>query len=166
MSDHNIQETPVTRALDAMGIPYRFFIHPGSLNSLEQAAEERGQRPEQIIRSIVFRLADAEYIMVLVSGPRQISWPDLRHYLGVSRITMAKKEEVLQRTGYPTGAVSPFGLPQPMRILADESIFEEDEISIGSGVRFTTVIMAREDLRRALHKEFGKIEIACFVECD
>jgi Cys-tRNA(Pro) deacylase len=155
-----INSTPVTRALDEMGIPYRFFVHAGPLHSLEQAAEERGHRPEQVVRSIVFRLAEDEYVMVLVAGPKQISWPALRKYLGVSRVSMAKKEDILSLTGYPTGAVSPFGLPQPMRILADKSVFREDEISIGSGVRYSTVIMKRDNLKRAL----GEVEVGEFLK--
>ena len=153
--------SPVTQDLDAKKIPYRTFIHPGPVASLEQAALERGQRPEQVIRSIVFRLHNDEFVMVLVPGPAQISWLRLREHLSVSRMTMATKEEVLDRTGYQTGSVSPFGLPAPMRTLADEKIFEPDEISIGSGVRNTTVILSSADLRHAL----GKIEIGCFVEC-
>jgi Cys-tRNA(Pro) deacylase len=155
----SIDSTPVTRALDELGVPYRFFAHTGSLESLEQAARERGQRPEQIVRSILFRVADGDYVMVLVAGPQQIAWRTLREHLGVTRMSMADKDEVFQRTGYPTGAVSPFGLPNEMRILVDESVFEEQEISIGSGVRFTTVIMKSADLRRAL----GDIEVGCFV---
>jgi Cys-tRNA(Pro)/Cys-tRNA(Cys) deacylase len=145
-----LDSTPVTRALEGMGIPYRFFRHAGPVSSLEQAARERGQRPEQIIRSILFRLAEDEYVLVLVAGPRQVDWPTLRRYLGVTRMTMAAEEEVLAATGYPLGAVSPFGLPGALRILADESIFVEDEVSIGSGVRYSTVILAQADLRRAL----------------
>lgn len=153
--------SPVTADLTAKGIPHRTFTHPGPVVSLEQAALERGQRPEQVIRSIVFRLHNDEFVMVLVPGPAQISWLRLREHLSVSRMTMATKEEVLDRTGYQTGSVSPFGLPAPMRTLADEKIFEPDEISIGSGVRNTTVILSSADLRHAL----GKIEIGCFVEC-
>jgi Cys-tRNA(Pro) deacylase len=145
-----IQSTPVALALDEMNIPYRLFVHPGPVHSLEQAAEERGQAPEQIIRSILFRLALGEYVMVLMAGPQQISWTALRSYIGRSRLTMAKREEVLQATGYELGAVAPFGLPQPMRILADPSIFTPDEVSIGSGVRGTTIVMQTADLRRAL----------------
>ena len=165
MSQEPISETPVTRALDQMEIPYRFFAHLSQIKSLEQAAKERGQRPEQIIRSILFRLSGDEYVMVLVSGPHQISWPDLRSYLGVSRITMANQDQVLEQTGYPSGAVSPFGLPKPIRILVDENVFNEKEISIGSGIRNSTVIMQSIDLREALQLAFGKIETACFVEC-
>ena len=153
--------SPVTEDLDARGIPYRIYTHPAPVVSLEQAARERGQTPRQVVRSIVFRLPDDEFVMVLVPGPEQISWPRLRERLGVSRMTMASKEEVFEHTGYQTGAVSPFGLPSPMRILVDEKIFDQQEISIGSGVRNTTVILASADLRHAL----GGFEEGCFVEC-
>ena len=58
-------------------------------------------------------------------------------------------------TGYKLGAVSPFGLPSPLRILVDESVFKPVEISIGSGERGLTVILRSEDLKNAL----GDVEI-------
>jgi prolyl-tRNA editing enzyme YbaK/EbsC (Cys-tRNA(Pro) deacylase) len=152
--------TPVTLELDGKKIPYRVFTHPGMVHSLEQAAFERGQRPGQVVRSILFRLNEGEFVMVLVAGPQQISWPLLRDYLRVSRMSMASPGDVLARTGYPTGAVSPFGLPEPVRILVDESVFAEEEVSIGSGVRNTTVILRREDLKMAL----GDFEVGRFTE--
>ena len=152
--------TPVTRYLDEKQIDYRVFTHPGPITSLEQAAHERGQRPEQVVRSIVFRLSDSRFVMVLMAGAQQVSWPALREYLGVTRMTMASPEEVEFHTGYPPGAVSPFGLPKPMRILVDQGVFQEEEISIGSGMRYTTVILGSKDLRRAL----GRIEDSRFTE--
>ena len=152
----NQDRTPVTEYLTRAGIPFQTFRHPRPIHSLEQAAAERGQRPEQIIRSIVFRLAQDEFVMVLVAGPKQISWAALRKYLNQSRLTMASEDEVLQATGYRTGAVSPFGLPSPMRILVDDSVLSEQEISIGSGERGLTILMQRHDLLRALDQvEFG-----------
>ncbi len=147
--------TPVTQALDRAGVPYRFFRHTGVVRSLEQAAQERGQQPQQVVRSLLFRLAEDEFVMVLVAGPRQLSWPRLRAYLGTKRMTMATDEEVLQVTGYPPGAVSPFGLPQPLRLLVDPVVLNQEEVSIGSGVRNTTVILLQEHLRQAL----GQYEI-------
>ena len=91
------------------------------------------------MRSILFRLANDQFVMVLAPGPQQISWPALREHLGVTRMSMASPEEVLERTGYLHGAVSPFGLPSPIRILVDQGVFAEEEISIGSGVRKSTV---------------------------
>lgn len=150
------EQPPVSIALEKLDIPHRVFIHTVPVNSLEQAARERGQRPEQVIRSILFRTGEDEYLMALVAGPAQISWKALRGYLGQSRLTMASEEEVLAVTGYPTGAVSPFGTMRTLsgtgklRVLVDPGVFLEEEISIGSGLRGTTVILQSADLRRAL----------------
>jgi Cys-tRNA(Pro) deacylase len=142
--------TPVTRHLDALRLPYRLFHHPGPVNSLAQAALERNQQPEQVVRSIVFRLAEDRYAMVLMAGARQVDWRTLRRTLGQSRLTMAREEELLAATGYPIGAVSPFGLPGPMPLYVDESVLAEEEISLGSGLRGTTIILRSADLLPAL----------------
>lgn len=152
-------QTPVTRQLDASHIPYRLFLHPQPVNSLEQAARERGQKPEQVVRSIVFRLGQGQFAMVLMAGPSQVSWPRLRQQLGQSRLTMASEGEVLQTTGYRTGAVSPFGLPAPMRVLVDRGVLASGVISLGSGLRGVAVILKSADLLRGLPEaeigEFG-----------
>ncbi|QLQ05578.1 MAG: YbaK/EbsC family protein [Anaerolineae bacterium] len=157
------QETPpVAAALAALGIPHQVFRHVGPLHSLEQAAAERNQAPEQVVRSILFRTGEGRYAMVLVAGPRQISWPALRRFLGQSRLTMASPEEVLAVTGYAIGAVAPFGLPAPIPILLDESVLAQTEVSLGPGVRGVAVILYTADLRRAL----GEAPVGCFTGDD
>jgi Cys-tRNA(Pro) deacylase len=158
--NHMTKKPPVSLALEKLGIPHHVFTHPGPVNSLEQAARERGQRPEQVVRSILFRLGEDQYLMALVAGPAQISWKALRAYLGQSRLTMANEAEVLRVTGYPIGAVSPFGTLRKLRLLVDPGVFAEEEISIGSGVRGTTVILKSADLRRAL----GELEVVELLE--
>jgi len=49
-----------------------------------------------------------------------------------------------------------------MRILVDRSSMQEEEISIGSGVRYTTVIMQHKDFVRAL----GDVEIGDFAAAE
>jgi Cys-tRNA(Pro) deacylase len=143
-------ETPVTRELDQKQIPYELFTHDGPVRSLEQAAAERSQQPEQVVRSLLFRLAQAEFLMVLVAGPQQIDWKQLRRTLGQSRLTMASADELRRITGYEMGAVAPFGLPTPMRILVDQSVLNQTDISLGSGVRGTAVLLKTADLLTAL----------------
>lgn len=144
------ENPPVSLALEELRIPHRVFTHPGVVSSLEQAARERGHRPEQVVRSILFRLKENEYIMVLAAGPAQVSWKALRKHIGQSRISMAGEDEVLEVTGYPIGAVGPFGLPRRVRVLVDKSVLAEEEISIGSGLRGTAVILRSGDLLRGL----------------
>lgn len=146
---------PISIELEKLNIPHRVFTHPKKVSSLEQAAQERGQRPDQVVRSILFRIGEGEYLMALVAGPAQISWKALRAYLGQSRLTMANEAEVLEVTGYPIGAVGPFGTTRQFRILVDPDVFTEEEISIGSGIRGTTVILKSNDLKRAL----GEVEM-------
>ena len=147
--------TPATETLDRLAIPYRLFEHTRIPESLEQAAQDRGQAPEQVVRSLLFRITPGEFVLVLVAGPRQVSWPKLRATLGVSRITMASKQEVLDFTGYPIGAVGPLGLAHPVRLLAGQSVFKPGEVSIGSGVRGLAIIIKSSDLQKAL----GKVEL-------
>lgn len=144
------EKPPASIALESLGIPHRVFKHDGAVESLEQAARERHERPEQVVRSILFRLGEDEYALALVAGPAQISWKKLRKYLEQSRLTMATEEEVLAVTGYRVGAVSPFGTPRPVRVLVDPSVVSEDEVSLGSGVRGTAIIMRSSDLIQGL----------------
>ena len=161
MPDHephkNMESPPVSIALTQLGVGHEVFRHPGPLRSLEQAAEERGQRPSQIVRSILFRVAKGEYRMVLVAGPNQIDWKTLRKHVGTNRLSMASKEEVLSVTGYPWGAVAPFGLVQSVKILVDVSVLKEEIISMGSGIRGVAIILKSADLIQALGEhEFGE----------
>lgn len=149
---------PVAATLVAQGIPHRVFRHAGPVNSLEQAAAERGQQPEQVVRSLLFRLGDDDFAMVLMAGPAQVSWRALRRYFGQSRLTTASEAEVQTVTGYSRGAVAPFGLPRPVRVLIDQSVLAQSEVSMGSGVRGVAVILRTADLQRAL----GDAEIGNF----
>ena len=161
MTNRNIMENqpPVSLALEKLGISHRVFRHARQVTSLEQAASERGQRPEQVVRSIVFRIGEGEFIMALVAGPSQISWKKLRQHLGQSRLTMASEDEVLEVTGYRIGTVSPFGLARPLKVLIDPSVLNEEDISIGSGIRNTGIILKSADLQRGL----GNYEIVQLV---
>ena len=140
---HSAHQPPASLALQKLNIPHRIFRHERHLESLEQAASERGQRPEQVERSILFQIRPEELLMVLVAGPAQVDWKKLRRLVGRSRIRMATEDEVLEVTGYRVGTVSPFGLKDQarpefdrrVRVLIEAHVLKEEEISTGSGSR-------------------------------
>ena len=146
---------PASIALDLLGIPHRLFIQRTPVTSFEEAASARGQRPEQIVRSILFQIQPEEFLMVLMAGPAQVDWKKLRQLVKRSRVRMATEEEVLEMTGYRIGTVSPFGLRNQVRVMIDASVLREDEISIGSGIRSVAIIMQSSDIQKAL----GEVEI-------
>ena len=151
---------PASIALEKLNIPHQVFQHTVPLHSFEQAAADRKQRPEQIVRSILFQIRPEEFVMVLMAGREQVDWKKLRQLVGRSRIRMATEEEVLEVTGYRIGTVSPFGLKNPVRVLIDESVLQEEEVSTGSGVRQMAIILKSAELRRAL----GEAEIVSLTE--
>lgn len=155
-----MENPPVSMALEKLNIPHQIFQHITPVDSLEKAASDRGQRPSQIVRTILFRLSEDEFALVLVAGPGQISWKLLRKILGKSRITMATPEEVLDVTGYRIGTVGPFGLLKPVRVMVEAGVLKEDELSIGSGMRDTAVIIKSTDLMMGL----GNVEVVELFE--
>lgn len=159
MTNH---ETPAIHYLQERKIPFSIFQHQNPVNSLEQAAGERKQRPQQVVRSIVFRLAEGEYIMVLMPGPGQVPWKALRHYVNQSRISMATLDELLQATGYRPGTVNPFGLPQPMRVLVDQGVLDQPIVSTGSGQPGLAILIKPEDMLTAL----DQVEVVNFSSAD
>jgi Cys-tRNA(Pro) deacylase len=145
-----MDKPPASLALEELNIPHHVFQHKTPPASFEQAAADRNQRPEQIVRSILFQIRPGEFVLVLMAGRDQVDWRKLRQLVGRSRIRMATEEEVLAVTGYRVGTVSPFGLKNPVRILVDPSVFQEEDVSTGSGVRNMAIILKSTDLRRAL----------------
>ena len=143
-------DLPAIRELAERNIPHSLFVHTGPVHSLEQAASERDQRPEQVVRSLLFRLAEDDFALVLVAGPRQIPWKTLRTFFKQRRLTLASEEEVLRVTGYEIGTVSPFGLATPIPTYIDESVLANEELSLGSGRRGTAILMHSRDLLLAL----------------
>jgi Cys-tRNA(Pro) deacylase len=141
---------PASQYLTKHNIPHQVFTHAGPVRSIEQAAAERNQDVNQIIRSIVFRISEGEFAMVLIAGKHQISWRTLRQHFSTSRLTMATPEQVLGVTGFAVGTVSPFCLECEIPILADKNVFHTPAVSLGSGVAGTAIMMRTEDFQRAL----------------
>ena len=143
---------PASIALEKLNIPHQVFEHTTPVLSFEQAAADRKQRPEQIVRSILFQVRPEEFVLVLMAGRDQIDWRKLRRLVKRSRVRMATEDEVLEVTGFRIGTVSPFGLKNPVKVMIDESVLKEEEVSIGSGIRNMAIIMKSADLRLALRE--------------
>ena len=111
--------TPATRAIAVTDLAHT-VVEYGRAHSVEEAAEMRGVPLASVVKSIVVRRGEGDYLMVLVPGDRIIDWGKLRKVVGVSRMSLAPAEEALAVTGYRPGTITPFGsqaqLPQQTRI--------------------------------------------------
>jgi Cys-tRNA(Pro)/Cys-tRNA(Cys) deacylase len=139
------------RAIDALagtGITFRVIRH-GPVNSLAEAARARGVDPVDVVKTIVVRRADNDFVFVLVPGHRVISWPKLRALLGVNRLSMPDAGTAKAATGYERGTITPFGSTTAWPVIADERL-RGRTITLGGGEHGVAVAVAADDALGAL----------------
>ncbi len=136
-------ETPATLAVTAAGISHR-VVEYGEVASLEEAARKRGVAVEKVMKSLVVRTGEDQFVMVIVPGDRVIDWPKLRAVVGVSRMSLAPADEALAVTGYPRGAITPFGSKRALPVICDVSL--EGEVSLGGGAHGMSIHLDTADL--------------------
>lgn len=134
-------------ALEASGIPFTMTTH-GRVGSLAEAAAARGVEPSEIVKTLVVRRGEGDYLFVLVPGDRQIAWPKLRELVGVSRLSMPDAAIAFEVTGYERGTITPFGSTTPWPVIADERI--GTIVSIGAGAHGCAATVDGADLVRVL----------------
>jgi prolyl-tRNA editing enzyme YbaK/EbsC (Cys-tRNA(Pro) deacylase) len=102
--------------------------------TVEDAARAVGTSSKQIVKSLLF-LIDGEPVLAIACGEARIDRRPIAQHFGVGRkrVKMADAESVLKFTGYPIGAVPPFGMPEQPRTLLDVGLFEHDIVYAGGG---------------------------------
>lgn len=141
-------ERRVVEALDALGVPYVRTRH-GRVGSLVEAAAARGVEPGDLLKTIVVRRGDDDFLLVLVPGDRTISWPLLRELLGVNRLSMPDAAVAQQVTGFERGTITPFGTTRTWPVVVDRRAVGR-LVSVGGGGHGVGVEIAADDLVRVL----------------
>ena len=135
-------------ALQGLGVEHKVTRH-GPVRSLEEAAAARGIEPRDLVKTIVVRRGDDDYVFVLVPGDREFSWPKLRALLGVSRLSMPDAATAKDVTGYERGTITPFGSTTAWPVIADVAVVGRT-ISMGGGAHGVGVTVAADDVIAAL----------------
>ena len=124
--------TPGLDALRATGTPHR-VVRTERAGSAEEAAALQGIPLGALLRTIVVRRGDDDYLFVLVPAGRKFDWPRLREHLGVRRMTLPDADEARAATGYERFTITPFGSTRPWPVVVDASIMSQAVVSIGGG---------------------------------
>lgn len=148
-------DSSVTRYLDQFGVAYGVIEIPldsdrKPVRSLEDLLAGQDRNPDQIVRSLLFRTGSDSFVLLALVGGGRADWSVLRKHLNERRLTLAQPEEVLAATGYPIGAVPPIVLPNGVRVLVDEGVFNFERVVIGSGVLGYALDLVCTDLRRLM----------------
>ncbi|WP_422770281.1 aminoacyl-tRNA deacylase [Plantactinospora sp. WMMC1484] len=126
-------------ALASADIPHRVLRH-GPVRSVAEAADALGVEVPDVVKTLVVRRAEQDYVFVLVPGDRVISWPKLRSLLGVNRLSLPGADEARSATGYERGTITPFGSRTAWPVVADERI-RGRTITLGTGEHGSAVAL-------------------------
>ena len=152
----DVPVTAATRAADALGLTYEVRVIERA-RSAEEAAERIGVAPDRLLKTMVVRRADDDYLLILVPGPAQIDWPKLRGHLGVSRLSMPDADTALEATGYERGTITPLGSSRAWPVVADSSIVGGGTVSIGAGEHGVALLVDADELIAAIGAEATSI---------
>ncbi|MFL5710486.1 MAG: aminoacyl-tRNA deacylase [Chloroflexota bacterium] len=160
--------TETTRAIDAIGatgIPHR-VVRTERAHSAEESAELQGIELGALLRTIVVRRGEDDYVFVLVPGGRRFDWPKVRGHLGVKRLSLPDAEEARDVTGYERGAITPFGASRPWPVIVDASAIGRPLVAIGGGAHGVNLHLVPADLVAALGAEVVDVTVPEPVQGD
>src|SRR3954471_10124925 len=131
-----MSEEAARAALDEAGLSAGLG-RQGPVIALAEAAVARGVSEAAVVKTLVVRRGEDDYLFVLVPGDRSISWPKLRAVVGERRLSLPEAEQARAATGYERGTITPFGSTHPWPVYADERI--TGEITLGGGAHGVAV---------------------------
>lgn len=148
--------TPAILALERSGVPFR-VVRTERASSAEESASFQGIPVDALLRTLVVRRGDDDYLFVVVPAGRRFDWPRLRTHLGVRRLTLPDAEEARAATGYERYTITPFGASRAWPVIVDAPAMDQPVVAIGGGDFGVNVHLAPADLVDALGAEVVEV---------
>jgi Cys-tRNA(Pro)/Cys-tRNA(Cys) deacylase len=148
-------KTNAARILDAAGIAYelREYAVDETDLSAPSVAEKIGMPPEQVFKTLVARGDRSGVLMACIPANAELDLKALAAVSGNKKVELVAVKEVLGLTGYIRGGVSPVGVKKPYPLYLEETADLWDAISVSAGVRGCQLIIAPDDLARAVEAQ-------------
>jgi Cys-tRNA(Pro) deacylase len=137
--------TPALEALRGTTLAFR-VVRTERARSAEESAELQGIPLGALLRTIVVRRGEDDYLFVLLSAGRRFDWAKLRAHLGVRRLTLPDADEARAVTGYERYTITPFGSTTAWPVIVDAAALAHDLVAIGGGGFGINLHLAPDDL--------------------
>ena len=120
----SLREAGFTNTVLELEIPVRTAV---------AAAEAVGCRPEQIVKSLVFRrTSSGEPLLVVASGAHRVSEDRLASLAGEA-LAMGDPRFVREMTGYAIGGIPPVGHARRLETIVDAHLLQLDGLWAAAG---------------------------------
>jgi len=138
-----MDNTPAIVAVENSGLDHD-VVHYGLARTVEESAAKQGIAVSAVVKTLVVRRGQDDYLFVLVPGDRAMDWPKLRTHLGVSRVSLPDAEEAKNVTGYERGTITPFGATTAWPVIIDEAA--QGVVAVGAGAHGVAIHVEVDEL--------------------
>ena len=139
MEQKNLLDPRVAEYLDTIDATYEIVPIDPEYADTAAFCEKYGYPPEQSANTIIIaskRATPTVYCACLVLATTRLDVNrTVKQLMGVSRVSFANAEQMMELTGMEVGGVTPFGLPDGLPLYIDSRIMSLEWIILGSGVR-------------------------------
>jgi Cys-tRNA(Pro)/Cys-tRNA(Cys) deacylase len=120
------------------------FVERAPVGSLEEAAALLGLPASGVIKTLVVKRHDGDFLFALVPGDRQISWAKLRAVVGVNKLQLPQASVALEATGYERGTIVPLGSTTAWPVYADSRV--SGRVALGAGEHGVSAFVSADQL--------------------
>jgi len=146
--------------------------------SVEEVTDFLGVSASRLVKTLIV-MADDRPVAALIRGDHELNDVKLKHLLGVEDLNFADNATVQRVTGAPVGFAGPVGLPEGLKVVADQDVYILKNFVTGANeadAHFTGVNWGRDvsmpefaDIRVISEKDpcprcKGKIELKRGIE--
>jgi len=144
-----LDASDVARWIEAQQVAAELVRLPMHTPTVELAAQAVGTDPERIVKSLLF-LVEGRPVVVVACGVGRVDQRAIASWFGVGRkrVRLASPAEALAATGYPIGALPPFGHRQPLPTLIDRRALVHPEVYAGGGSIDTLLRLNPAEIQR------------------
>jgi Cys-tRNA(Pro) deacylase len=164
-SDVGLGDSPAIAALAGSGLDVS-VVRTQRAGSAEESAQLQGIELGALLRTIVVRRGEDDYLFVLVPADRRFDWGKLRAHLGVRRLTLPDADEARTVTGYERYTITPFGATRAWPVVLDASAMAFDRVSVGGGAFGVNLHVSPVELVRHLNAAVVDVSAGGAVSAD
>lgn len=136
--------------LDELGITYKRLDHEAAMTM--EVCEEIDKALEATICKNLFlcNRQETNFYLLMMPGDKKFKTKDLSRELGVSRLSFAKEEYMLEYLDITPGSVSVMGLmndkEHKVRLVIDEEVLAGEEVGCHPCINTSSIKFATKDL--------------------
>ena len=137
-----------------LGHPVQTF--PAGTRTAQDAAAAVGCAVGQIVKSLIFKTASGDPLLVIASGSNRVDERKVEALIG-ERIGKADADFVRSATGFAIGGVPPAGHASAIRALLDEDLLAYETVWAAAGTPRDVIALTPAELARLSNGELADV---------